>query len=51
MHIWHHDYDVEPNKTGEHAVAINYEFQLALDRNMVIGSLLPNDQRFLPPAA
>jgi uncharacterized protein (TIGR02231 family) len=45
------DLDVGPNKTGEHAVAINYEFQLALDRNMVINSLLPSDQGFLPPAA
>jgi hypothetical protein len=31
-------------------VTISYEFQLALDRNMVIGSLLPGEQRFLPPA-
>jgi hypothetical protein len=45
------DLDVAPNKTGENAVAINYEFQLALDRNMVINSLLPSDQGFLPPAA
>ena len=45
------DLDVGPNKTGEHAVTISYEFQLALDRNMVINSLLPSDQGFLPPAA
>jgi uncharacterized protein (TIGR02231 family) len=45
------DLDVGPNKTGEHAVTISYEFQLALDRNMVINSLLPRDQGFLPPAA
>ena len=37
-------------KTGEHAVTISYEFQLALDRNMVINSLLPTEQRFLPAA-
>jgi uncharacterized protein (TIGR02231 family) len=32
------DVDVEPNTTGEKALAINYEFQLALDRKMVISS-------------
>jgi len=34
------DLDVGPNKSGEHAVAINYEFRLELDRNMAITGLL-----------
>jgi hypothetical protein len=45
------DLDVGPNKTGENALTISYEFQLALDRNMIISSLLPGEQTFLPPAA
>jgi uncharacterized protein (TIGR02231 family) len=34
------DLDVEPNRNGERAVAINYEFRLELDRNMAITGLL-----------
>jgi hypothetical protein len=34
------DLDVEPNRSGERAVAINYEFRLELDRNMAITGLL-----------
>jgi len=45
------DLDVEPNTSGERAVAINYEFRLELDRNMAISSLRASDQVFLPPAA
>jgi hypothetical protein len=34
------DLDVEPNMSGERALAINYEFRLELDRNMAITGLL-----------
>jgi uncharacterized protein (TIGR02231 family) len=44
------DLDVEPNTSGERALAINYEFRLELDRNMAISGLLASDQPFLPPA-
>jgi len=32
------DIDIDPNMTGEKALAINYEFKLELDRQMTIGS-------------
>jgi uncharacterized protein (TIGR02231 family) len=34
------DLTVEPNKNGEKAVAVNYEFKLELDKQLVIGNLL-----------
>jgi uncharacterized protein (TIGR02231 family) len=34
------DLKVEPTMNGEKALPINYEFQMALDKNMTIGSLL-----------
>jgi hypothetical protein len=34
------DLDVAPNRTGERAAAISYEFRLELDRNMAISGLL-----------
>jgi hypothetical protein len=34
------DLEVAPNTNGEHALPINYEFKLELDRNMAISGLL-----------
>ncbi len=34
------DLTVEPNRNGEKAVAVNYEFKLELDKQLVIGNLL-----------
>ena len=34
------DLTVEPNRSGEKAVAVNYEFKLELDKQLVIGNLL-----------
>src|SRR5262249_22808735 len=34
------DMDVEPSRNGERALAITYEFELALDRQMLIGNFL-----------
>src|SRR5262249_47637655 len=40
------DLEVEPNRSGERAVAINYEFRLELDRNMAITGLLSRGYGF-----
>src|SRR5262249_33782321 len=34
------DLKIEPTMNGEKAYAVNYEFQMALDKNMAIGGLL-----------